>query len=463
MLLERINHKGEKRIAIKLPYEEKYMTKVRSIEGRKWSASLKLWHVPDTKATIDTLKKLFPEFLNTEKPNREVVDTKDSDNNSIDHILRPKSENAVIFIRHNKKDSLLYISCPYKHKEIIKKATHVRWDSKNRLFVVASTQENIYNLIEDIKKEGIPYKFQESDFTIIKKKSIHAYEKLPQLNEESKKELGKLEHWMTQKRYAKSTISDYKSCLSVFFRYFAEKDIYTLGVKDIESFNYNFIIANHYSEKTQNQYISAIKTFYIKMYNINHEIEHIERPISGRKLPRIIAKDDVKKILRGTKNLKHRVVLSLIYSLGLRKSELINLKIRDVNFTRNTVDIINSKGKRDRVLPLPASIVPMLMQYLDYYDPSVYFVEGRKKGSQYSETSVSNIFKKNVERVIKNHNFTPHSFRHSYATHLLDSGVDLRYIQELLGHKSSKTTEIYTHVSMKSLRHIKNPIDDFEL
>lgn len=444
MVLKRIVHKGENRISINLPFDEKFNSRVRKISGRRWSATLKLWHIPDTAESINQLKDFFPEFINSKI---EPSDTK----------------SATILIKHNKKDSLLYISCPFKHKDVINKTSGVMWDKENKLFIIEATENNIDNLLSDIKKEGIDYKYYNTIFSINKRKKKRPYEQLAALPADKKKELDKLDKWMIQKRYASSTISDYKACLSIFFRYYADRDVLKIGIKEIESFNYNFIIANNYSIKTQNQYISAIKTFYTKMHCINHEIENIERPISGRKLPKIIAKNDVGLILKGIRNLKHKVVLSLIYSLGLRKSELINLKLTDINFTRNSVDIINSKGKRDRVLPLPNSLVSMLMQYLDYYDPKVYFIEGQKKGSQYSATSVSNIFKKNVERVINNHNFTPHSLRHSYATHLLDSGVDLRYIQELLGHKSSKTTEIYTHVSMKNLKGIKNPFDDFDI
>jgi len=445
MLLKRIVHRDENRITINLPFEDKYNRRIRAIKGRQWSSTLKVWHVPDNSESISLLKKMFPEFMDINMKEEVIISKPD------------------ISIKHNKKDALLYISTAYRYKDIIKRAKEVRWDSSNKLFVVTATKSNIDNLLLDIKKENISYQYEETDFSIIKRKIKSPRELLPPIPSDKVLELEKLEKWMIQKRYASSTISDYKSCLNTFFRYFSDKAISEIGVKEIEEFNYKFIIANQYSEKTQNQYISSIKTFYVKMHNINHEIDNIERPITGRKLPRIIAKEDIGKILRGIINRKHKVVLSLIYSLGLRKSELINLKLADINYTRHTVDIINSKGKRDRILPLPRSIVSLLMEYLDYYNPTIYFIEGQKKGRKYSATSVSNIFEKNVERVLKNHNFTPNSLRHSYATHLLDSGVDLRHIQELLGHKSSKTTEIYTHVSMKSLKGIKNPFDDFDI
>lgn len=150
--------------------------------------------------------------------------------------------------------------------------------------------------------------------------------------------------------------------------------------------------------------------------------------------------------------MKHKVALSALYSLGLRRGELISLKLIDINFKRDSVQIINSKGRKDRDLPLPKSLKKLIDKYLQQYNPQIYLIEGQKPGSKYSTTSLENIFKKYLDLVLKNHSFTPHSFRHSYATHLLEMGVDLWVIQELLGHKSSRTTKIYTHVSMKNLK-----------
>ena len=172
---------------------------------------------------------------------------------------------------------------------------------------------------------------------------------------------------------------------------------------------------------------------------------------------------DIKEFLSGIANVKHKTALSTIYSLGLRRSELINLRLRDISFKRDTVEIINSKGKKDRVLPLPEKLKNLITVYYRQVKPKEWLIEGQIAGTQYSATSLENIFKKYLGRTIKNHNFTLHSLRHSYATHLLDMGVDLRIIQELLGHKSSKTTEIYTHVSMRNLKNVKNPLDGFDI
>ena len=287
-------------------------------------------------------------------------------------------------------------------------------------------------------------------------------DKLAELSEAKKVELEEFRKWMIQKRYAENTVKIYNHCLSIFFRYYATKEISEITIKDIESFNFGFIIKNKYSPKTQNQYISAIKTFYIKMKGIKYEIAHIERPIEGQKLPKVIPIETVQKMLTGIANIKHKTALTTIYSLGLRRSELLNLKLTDISLERDVAEIRNAKGKKDRVLPLPKKLKQLIISYFQQVQPEVWLIEGQQRGTPYSATSLDNIFKNNLGKVIKNTNFTLHSLRHSYATHLMDMGVDLRIIQELLGHKSSRTTEIYTHVSMRNLKNVRNPLDEFD-
>jgi len=178
----------------------------------------------------------------------------------------------------------------------------------------------------------------------------------------------------------------------------------------------------------------------------NYELNDIERPIEGFKLPKVIPIEDVQKMLVIITNIKHKTALTTIYSLRLRRSKLLNLKLQDISFKRDTIEIINSKGKKDRVLSLPKKLKELITVYFRQVKPKKWLIEGQTSEMKYSATSVEKIFKKYLDRVIKKHIFTPHSLRHSYATHLLDMGVDIRTIQELLGHKNLETTMIYTHV-----------------
>ncbi len=280
---------------------------------------------------------------------------------------------------------------------------------------------------------------------------------------EKKQAINEYSRWMRQRRYADQTIKTYVSMLIVFFSHYPEKAIDKISLKNIEDFNYYFIIQKGFSASYQNQMINAIKLFYLKMQGIKMELAHIERPRKSRALPKVIPKEVIQEMLSQIRNLKHKTALTLIYSLGLRRGELLNIKLRDLNSRECLLLVKNAKGGKDRMLPIPDKVMKLIIAYYRAYRPEVYLFEGTKPGNPYSSSSLRNIFHNNLSKVIKKHNFTLHCLRHSFATHLLEGGTDIRFIQEMLGHKSTKTTEIYTHVSVKSLKNIKNPIEDFDI
>ena len=190
------------------------------------------------------------------------------------------------------------------------------------------------------------------------------------------------------------------------------------------------------------------------------EVDKIHRPKREKVLPNVLSKEEVKAILEAHSNLKHKMMLSLIYSCGLRCGELLALQPVHIDSKRNIVLLKNAKGKKDRIAPLSPKILEMLREYYKLFKPTTYLFEGQHAGTPYDSRSLQKVLKLalNKARIVKP--VTLHWLRHSYATHLLESGTDLRYIQELLGHSSSKTTEVYTHVSTKSIQHIKSPYDD---
>ena len=283
------------------------------------------------------------------------------------------------------------------------------------------------------------------------------------MEQENINQIDYFEALLKSRRYSNSTIKTYTEAIKVFLKYFEDRDPAEISNKDFILFNSNFILKNGYSVSYQNQVINAIKLFYLKVENRALSIENIERPKRYNPLPKVIPKEMVEKMLTSIPNFKHKTALTLIYACGLRRSELINLRLKDLDSKRRTVTIVNGKGQKDRVLPVSEKLMKMIIKYYKLYRPSNYLIEGQFKGNSYSETSLEKIFHKYLGKIYKNHNFTLHCLRHSYATHLLEAGVSLRYIQELLGHKSSKTIEIYTHVSMTGLQNIKNPADDFDL
>lgn len=219
------------------------------------------------------------------------------------------------------------------------------------------------------------------------------------------------------------------------------------------------IKSKNLSYSAQSQFINAIKFYYEKTLENPKTVYNLPRPKKPKTLPKVMSRKEVFKLLSVISNIKHKAILHIIYSGGLRLGELLNLKIEDIDSDRMLIHIKGGKGKKDRTTILGNTCLLILREYYRSYKPGVWLFESIKKGKQYSAKSVQNIFKTNLKKAGISKPFTVHSLRHSFATHLLEQGVDLRYIQELLGHSSSKTTEIYTHVSTKNLQNIVTPAD----
>jgi len=255
------------------------------------------------------------------------------------------------------------------------------------------------------------------------------------------------------KRYSTSTIKTYTSYFRQFLIYFSGRDPRTITRAEINKYIYDLIKTQGISKSQQNQRINAIKFYYEKVLGRKKEYYQITRPLKEKKLPQVLTKKEVQQIFGECRNLKHKCILMTLYSGGLRRSELINLKIDDIDSRRMLIRINNSKGNKDRYTLLSETLLKLLRIYYQAYRPEHWLFEG-PKNTQYSATSIAKIFHKALKNTDIGTHATPHTLRHSFATHLLEQGINLRYIQELLGHSSSKTTEIYTHVSNHKLSHL---------
>ncbi|TRX10559.1 tyrosine-type recombinase/integrase [Flavobacterium gawalongense] len=266
--------------------------------------------------------------------------------------------------------------------------------------------------------------------------------------------------WLSSKRYSPSTIKTYSEALKSFLIFYREKQIAEITNEDVVIYNNEYILKNNLSASYQNQIVNALKLFFKTIQDKQIIIGTIHRPKRAKVLPNVLSKEEVKLILNAHSNTKHKMMLSLIYSCGLRCGELLALQPVHIDSKRNIVLLKNSKGKKDRIVPLSSKILEMLRDYYKVYKPKTWLFEGQTIGIQYDARSLQLILKQALQKAGITKPATLHWLRHSYATHLLESGTDLRYIQELLGHNSSKTTEIYTHVSTKSIQQIKSPFDD---
>ena len=214
----------------------------------------------------------------------------------------------------------------------------------------------------------------------------------------------------------------------------------------------------NYATKTQNQIVNSIKFYYEKVLGPEKKKYWIPRPRKEQKLPVVASEEEVVRLIAASDNLKHQCVMAMLYSAGLRRGELTNLRLEDVNLDREQIFVRGGKGKKDRTTILSDRMRNALVKYYELYKPSHWVFEG-PDGKQYTGESVGTVVRNAAVKAAIQTKMSPHVLRHSFATHLMDKGTDTRYIQELLGHKSLETTAIYAHVSTRDLQKIKSPLD----
>lgn len=266
--------------------------------------------------------------------------------------------------------------------------------------------------------------------------------------------------FMRRKRYSENTIKTYCSFLSEFQGFLDTKTLQSCTLADVQKYLNFLVVVKKVAPSTQNQAVNSLKCYFENMLGWEKFTSSIERPIKEKKLPRILSEKEVLRMIQTTDNLKHKLIICLLYSSGIRKNELLSLRKEDLSFDKNIIFVRGGKGKKDRVTVLSERLKILLTLYIKEYKPNYWLIEGSRR-AKYSATSVSRVVTAAAARAQIERHITPHMLRHSFATHLLEQGLDLRYIQQLLGHSSSKTTEIYTHVSTQSLAKVKSPLDCF--
>ena len=267
---------------------------------------------------------------------------------------------------------------------------------------------------------------------------------------------------LVRRRYSKSTCINYISQFEQFLNHFPNVAMEELGQSHIEKYIQYLIRDRNGSASLQNIAINAIKFYFEKVVGDERKRYTFDRPLKEQRLPIVLSEEEVKSILVSCENVKHKTMLYLIYAAGLRRSEAINLQVVDVDKDRKVINVRGSKGRKDRITLLSQKLVTMLDEYRAMYEPKVWMFEG-ERGEQYSESSLQKVFVKALLKSGVEKRATLHTLRHSFATHLLESGTDIRYIQALLGHSSSRTTEIYAHVTQKGFEKIRSPLDNLDI
>ena len=349
----------------------------------------------------------------------------------------------------NAKRVKIYI--PYELKElreIFKKINTTYWHPNQKLWSIMYTQENIALLKSLFGK----------NYKVINKVTPTPIEKRP-LTQHGVEQLFRLEKALVLKKYSASSIRTYKHMFSLFLTKFSERDIVFITKEEIEGFVYELITKNKIGESYQNQLINAIKAYYEHVLKKPREYYEIQRPKKAVSIPNVLSKEEVLKILQHPKYLKHKAILWTIYSGGLRISEVLNLRIVDVHSKEGYLFVKDSKGKKDRRTILSNHLVLLLRNYYLEEKPSYWLFEGQT-GGKYSTSSIRAIFRKAVTETHSNPWATVHTLRHSFATHCIEDNVNLRYLQNMLGHNSPKTTEIYTKTIHINNKNIKSPLDN---
>jgi site-specific recombinase XerD len=273
--------------------------------------------------------------------------------------------------------------------------------------------------------------------------------------------IDQFEKYLLQKRYSQKTIDSYLNILKLFFGWWKNRPLQELCIEEANAFNYEYFILGKHSRSYQNIWVSALKLYLDKFSDVNIDLKQLERPMASKTLPNVLSENEVKRLINSFRNIKHKAIIMTFYACGLRKSELINLKIKEIDSGRGLIRIRNSKGAKDRDVALPKSLLMLLRVYYIKYQPKEYLFNGQNS-LQYSGSSIDKIIKRGLKRAGIKKYITAHGLRHSYATHLVEHNINLRFIQDSLGHKSSKTTEIYTKLSKENISSMPSPIDFWE-
>lgn len=269
----------------------------------------------------------------------------------------------------------------------------------------------------------------------------------------------KLSDWMEYKKYSPESIKNYVSCIGKFLAHFENE---ATKPSEISAEKIKLFLMQFQEPNTHKSYLCAIKLFYSKIGNQPDKLDRVEYPKQSKKLPIVLSPDEIQKMFDACKNLKHRVILAMLYSVGLRVSELINLQWQHIDRSRMIINVIQAKGKKDRQVPLAAMIIPLLEQYYFQYKAKQYVLNGQTE-PQYTARSVGEVVKQLAKAAgIKKRVYT-HLIRHCTFTHMVESGTDINLIQKVAGHSNVKTTNIYLHISDQFISKINSPLQQIRM
>ncbi len=442
-----------KKIFIKMPKNDADVKFILTLRFSHWDKLNFVWVVPSYAGTLEMIKNYFGNRIFKLTEHEAVAQPQAQES-----VVPKLRKHEVWILKTNTRRLRIVFGYVPALTKTIRSIPYCAWDDKNKWWTIPYTAQFLEEIKRQIELLNLVLRYEEQaavtgGLARISPADIPNYKACP---EEYRMKLVEL-------RYSQKTIKLYTGLFEEFMNHYPMLDIKTIDETLIIKFLRFLVTERKVSVTYQNQSINAIKFYYERVLGGQRKFYFIDRPIKEKTLPSVLSTEEVVRILRVTENLKHKAILMTIYSAGLRISEAIGLRIKDIDSARMQVRIEQSKGKKDRYTLLSQKTLDILRQYFREYRPKEWLFEGQIAGEQYATRSIQNLFRAAVVRAGIQKDVSVHTLRHSFATHLLENGTDLRYIQSLLGHESSKTTEIYTHVTTRGFDQIKSPLDGLEI
>jgi integrase/recombinase XerD len=474
-------HKGENRIMVLFAYDTNIVKKLREKTNAKWSKTLRAWHIADT---IDyRIKCKIPlENDNNINPKNIIAPTIATQKNDAAPALKKKTEPTKKILptlvlkpiqNKDKEDRIaLFVTSSRIIQDIIKKLAAVKWSENLKCWHIPCVGPNYDAMCNALKAHVI------IDATILKaflekrkianmvqqkvgNKKPASLQQVYAISPHNMHLQQRMVEHMQLKAYSASTLRTYKNEVGIFLQTLQHKKADTLSTEDVRRYLHYCIEKLQLSENTLHSRLNALKFLYEQLLGHEKFFVEIPRPKKHLQLPKVLGEEELRRLFNAPTNLKHKAILFVAYSAGLRVSEVINLRLQDIDRERQQLFIYCSKGKKDRYVMLSPMVLDVLEQYykMSEVKPTNYLFEGQSRGEPYTTRSAQKIFSNAKEKAGISKTLSFHSLRHSFATHLLEKGVDVIYIKDILGHFDIKTTERYLHVRREFLINIESPID----
>jgi integrase/recombinase XerD len=437
---------SERAIYVFMPKNAEDVAFIKQINYNRWNNAERCWIVPNYGQNLENIKMYFGDRINECKEIRNEPTTRNKK-----YLKRGKNDFLLVKTDKNRLEMSFEYNTEIGQK--LKQFPYLKFEKQTKCWSIAFNEKYVKDLQYIAESHQLRFVYIETEPT--------ANKTVPSKIKKTLECPAEFKAKLIELRYAKSTLVTYVQTFEEFVNYYGQEKLENISEEQIISYIRYLVNDRQISSSVQNQAINAIKFYFEKVLGRKKAFYYLDRPRTEKTLPVVLSIDEVMLLLKSVNNLKHKAILSTIYSAGLRISELVALKIADVDSDRNQIRVKQSKGKKDRYTLLSANTLNILRVYFKKYTPKEWLFEN-PEGGPYSVKSIQVTFQKALEAAEIHKKASVHTLRHSFATHLLESGTDLRYIQALLGHSSPKTTEIYTHVTTKGFDQIVSPLDKME-